>query len=154
MALVVPKNVRNKIYRIIIVPVVLYGCETWSLTLRGNRRMRMFENMVLRRIFGPRRDEETGEWRKLLNAKINDLYCLPNMFRVIKSRRMRWAPHVARMEKRRGLYSVLVGKLEGRRPLGRLRRGWEDIRMDFPEGGCGAWTGSMWFRIGRGVGHL
>jgi len=86
-----------KIYRTIILPVVLYGCETWSLTLREERRMRMFENWVLRRLFGSKRDEVTGEWRKLHNEELNDLYCLSNTVRVIKSRRMRWAGHVARM---------------------------------------------------------
>ena len=90
-------NVKIKIYRTIILPVVLYGCETWSLTLREERRLRMFENMVLRRIFGPRRDEVTGEWRRLHNEELNDLYSSSNIVRVIKSRRMRWAGHVARM---------------------------------------------------------
>ena len=86
-----------KIYRTIILPVVLYGCETWSLTLREERKLTVFENMVLRRIFGPRRDEVTGEWRRLHNEELDDLYCSPNIVRVIKSRRMRWAGHVARM---------------------------------------------------------
>ena len=101
------------------MPVVLYGCETWSLTLREERRLTVFENRMLRRIFGPRRDEVKGEWRKLHNEELNDLYSSPNIFRVIKSRRMRWAGHVARMGERRGAYSVLVGKPEGKRPLGR-----------------------------------
>ena len=100
----------------------MYGCETWSLTLRGERKLRVFENMVLRRIFGPRRDEVTGEWRRLYNEDLNDLYCSPNIVRVIKSRRMRWAWHVARMGEERGVYRVLLGKPEGRRPLGRPRR--------------------------------
>ena len=77
------------------MPVVLYGCETWSLTLREESRLRSFENMVLRRIFGPRKDEVTGEWRKLHNGELNDLYSSPNIVRVIKSRRMGWAEHVA-----------------------------------------------------------
>jgi len=77
-----------KIYRNIILPVVLYGCETWSLTLREKRKLRVFENMVLRRIFVPRRDEITGEWRRLHNEELNDLYCSPNIVRVIKSRTM------------------------------------------------------------------
>ena len=117
-----PKNLKIKIYRTIIFPVVLYGCEAWSLTLREERKLRVFENMVLRRIFGPRRDEVTGEWRRLHKKELNDLYSSPNIVRVIKSRRMRWAGHVARLGEERGLYRVLVRKPEGKRPLGRPRR--------------------------------
>ena len=132
------KNLKIKIYRTIILPVVLCGCVTWSLTLREERKLRVFENMVLRRIFGPRRDEVTGEWRRLHNEELNVLFSSPNIVRVIKSRRMRWAGHVARMGEERGAYRVLVGKPEGRRPLGRPRRGWVDnIRMDLQEVGCG-----------------
>jgi len=104
----------------------------------------MFENMVLRRTFGPRRDEITGEWRRLHNKELNDLYCSPNIVRVIKSRRMRWAGHVACMGEERGVYRVLVGKPEGRRPLGRPRCRWVDsIMMDLQEVGCGymGWIG-------------
>jgi len=90
--------------------------------LREERKLRVFENMVLRRIFGPRRDEVTGEWRILHNEELNDVYGSPNIVRVIKSRRMRWAEHVARIGEERGVYRVLVGKLEGKRPLGRPRR--------------------------------
>ena len=98
----------------------------------------MFENVVLRRIFGPRRDEVTGEWRRLHNEELNDLYCSLNTVRVIKSRRMRWAGHVARMGEERGAYRVLVGKTEEKRLLGRPRRRWVDnIRMDLQEVGCG-----------------
>ena len=97
------KNLKIKIYRTIISPVVLYGCETWSLTLREERKLRVFENTVLRRIFGPRRDEVTGEWRRLYNEELNNLYSSPNIVRVIKSRRMRWAVHVARMGEERGV---------------------------------------------------
>jgi len=96
------KNLKIKIYRTIILPVVLYGCETWSLTLREERRLRVFENRVLRRIFGPKRDDVIGEWRKLHNDELNVLYSSPNIVRVIKSRRMRWAGHVAPMGERRG----------------------------------------------------
>ena len=97
----------------------------------------VFENMVLR-IFGPRRDVVMGEWRRLHNEELNDLYCSPNIVGVIKSRRMRWAGHVARMGEERGVYRVLVGKPEGKRPLGRPRRRWVDnIRMDLQEVGCG-----------------
>ena len=91
------KNLKFKIYSTIILPVVLYGCETWSLTLWEERKLKVFENMALRRIFGPRRDEVKGEWRRLHNEELNDLYSSPNIVRVIKSRRMRWAEHVARI---------------------------------------------------------
>jgi len=133
------KNLNIKIHRTIILPVVLCGCETWSLTLREERRLRVFENRVLRRIFGPKRDEVTGERRKLHNEELNDLYTSPNIVQVIKSRRMRWAGHVARMGERRDVYRVLVGKSEGKRTLGRPRRRWEDnIKMDLQEVGCGS----------------
>jgi hypothetical protein len=96
----------------------------------------VFENRVPRRIFGPKRDEITGEWRKLHNEELNGLYSLPNIARVIKSRRLRWAGHVARMGEGRVVYRVLVGKREGKRPLGRPRRRWEDdVRMDLQEVG-------------------
>jgi len=116
----------------------LYGCETWSLTLREERKLTVFENMVLRRIFGPRRDEVTGEWRRLHNEELNDLYSSPSIVRVIKSRRMRWPGHVAHMGEERGAYMVLVRKSEGKRPLGRPRGRWVDnIRTDIQEVGCG-----------------
>jgi len=102
----------------------------------------VFENRVLRRVFGPKRDKVTGEWRKLHNKELSNLYCLPNTVRVVKSRRMRWARHVTRMGEGRRVHRVLVGKPEGKRPLGRPRRRWEDnIKMDFQEvgGGCGDW---------------
>jgi hypothetical protein len=89
--------VKIKIHKTIILPVVLYGCETWSLTLREEHRLRVFENSVLRRIFGPKRDEVTGGWRKLHNEDLHGLYSSPSIVRVIKTRRMRWAGHVARM---------------------------------------------------------
>ena len=91
--------------------IFLSWCETWSLTLREERKLRVFEKMVLRGIFGPRRDEVTGDWRRLHNEELNDLYCSPNIVRVIKSRRMRWAGHVARMGEEIVAHRVLVGKL-------------------------------------------
>jgi len=135
------KNLKIKIYRTIILPVVLYGCETWSLTLREERRLRMFENRVLRRVFGSKRDEVKGEWKKLHNEELRDLYSLPNIVRVVKSRRMRWAGHVARIGEGRGVHRVIVRKPEGKRSLGRPRRRWEDnIKMDLREvGGVGDW---------------
>jgi hypothetical protein len=134
------KNLKIKIYRTIILPVVLYGCETWSLALGEERRLRVFENKVLRRIFEPRRDEVTGGWRRLHNEELNDLYSShlyssPDNVRVIKSRRIRWAGHVVRMGEERG---GLGGETGGKRPLGRPRRRWVDnIRMDLQEVGCG-----------------
>jgi hypothetical protein len=113
------KNIYIKIYRTIILPVVLDGCETWSLTLREEHRLRVFENRVLRRIFGPKRDGVTGEWRRLHNEELNDLYSSPNIIWMIKSRRMRWAGHVACMGEGRGAYRIFVWKCEGKRPLGR-----------------------------------
>jgi hypothetical protein len=110
---------------------------------------------VLRRIFGPKRDAVTGEWRRLHNEELNDLYSSPNIIRVIKSRRMRWAGHAARMDEGRGAHRILVGRPEGRRPLGRPRRRWEDnIKMDLQDVGWGTWTGLIWLRIGTGGGLL
>ena len=112
------------------------------MTLREEHRLRVFENKVLRRIFGPKRDGVTGEWRKLHNEELNDLYCSPNIMRVIKSRRMRWAVHVARMGGGKCVHKVLVGKPEGKRPLGRPRRRLEDnIKVYLQEvgRGCGDW---------------
>jgi hypothetical protein len=118
------------------LPVVLYGCGTWSLILREKRRLRVFENRVLRRIFGPRWDEVTGELRKLYNEERSDLYSSPNTVRVIKSIRIRWAEHIARMGERRGVHRVLVGTPEGKRPLRRPRRRWHDnIKMGIQEVG-------------------
>ena len=149
------KNLKIKIYRTIILPVVLYGCETWSLTLREEHRLRVFENRVLRGIFGAKRDEVTGEWRKLHNEELNDLYSSPNIVRVIKSRRLRWAGHVARMEEGRGVLKVLVGKPVRKSPLGRPRRRWEDnIKMDLEEVEGVVGTGWSWLRIGTGGGRL
>ena len=114
------------------------GVKTWSLTLREERRLRVFENRVLRRVFGPKRDEVIGEWRKLHNEELRELYSLSNIVRVVKSRKMRWTGHVARIGEGRGVYRVLVGKPEGKMPLGRHRRRWEDnIKMDLQEVGGG-----------------
>ena len=134
------------------MPAVLYGCETWSLTSRKDRRLRVFDNRVLRRIFGPKMDEMTEEWRKIHNEELNGLYCSPNIVWVIKLGRMRWEGHVARMGERRSLYRVLVGKHEGKESVGRPRRRWEDnIKMDLQEVG---YEGMGWLRIGTDGGHL
>ena len=117
---------------------------TWSLTLGEEHRLRVFENRVLRRIFGHKRDGVTGKQRKLHSEELNSLYSSPNIVRVIKSRRLRWAGRVARMEEGWGVHKVLVGKHEGKKPLGRPRRRWEDnIKMDLEEvgRGCGDWMG-------------
>ena len=137
------------------MPVVLYGCETWSLTLREERKLRVFENMVLRRIFGPRRDEVTGEWRRLLNEELNDLCSSPNNVRVIKWRRMRWAGHVARMgEGRECIESWWGNRSEGDHwgdlgVDGWIILGWISRKWD-----VGLWTGLGWRRIGTGGGRL
>ena len=100
---------------------MLYGCETWSLTLREESRLRVFENRILRRIFGPKRDENV-EWRRLQNEELHSLYRSPYIVRVIKSRRLRWVKHVARMDESRSGFKILTGKPTGKRPLGRPRR--------------------------------
>jgi hypothetical protein len=112
------RTVKVKIYNTIILPVVLYGCETWPLTLREEHtsRLRVFKNRVLKKIFGPKRDEVTGEWRKLHGEELHNLYSFRDTVRQVKSRPVRWAGHVARMGEERKLYKVLVGKTEGRRP--------------------------------------
>jgi hypothetical protein len=134
------KSVNIEIYKKTITsPVVLYGCETWSLKFREECRLRVFENRVLRRIFGPKRGEVTGEWRRLHNKKFDALYWSLNIIRVIKSRTLRGAGPVARMGKSRDVYRVLVEKPEGKSPLERPRSRWEDnIKMDFREVG---WRG-------------
>jgi hypothetical protein len=115
--------------------VVLY---VWSLKLREEHRLGVFENRVLRRIFSPKRDEVTKEWRKLHNEELHDLYSSPSIIRITMSRRMRWAGHVAPMAEKRNAYRLLVGKPEGRRPLGRPKRRWLDNnRIDLVEVGWG-----------------
>ena len=119
-----------KKYKTIILPVVLWGCEAWSLTLREERRLRGFVNRILGRISGLKRDEN-GEWRRLLSEELHSLYRSPNIFRVIKSRRLRWVGHVARMKEGKSASKILTGTIKGKMPLGRPRRRWVDnIRMD------------------------
>jgi hypothetical protein len=138
------KNVQIIIYKTIILPVVLYRYEIWYPILREHR-LRVFENRVLRRIFGPKRDEVIGGWRKLHNEELHNLYSSPNIIRMIKSRRMRWAGHVARTGRSGIAYRILVGKPEGKRPLGRPRRRWvDDIKMDLSELG---WNGMDWIDL-------
>jgi hypothetical protein len=147
-------KLKMKIYKTVILPVVLHGCETWSLTLRQEHRLRISENRVLRKIFGPKREED-GSWRKLHNDELHSLYSSHNIVRVIKSRRMRWAGHLARMGEGRGVYRVLVQKSEGKRPLGRPRRRWEDtIRWTLERPGSIGRTGFGWLRIGFSGGLL
>jgi hypothetical protein len=125
-------------YTHIILPVVLYECETWYLTLREEHRLRVFDNRETRNVCRRTRDEVTGEWRTLHNEEPNDLYSSPNITRVMKSRRMSWMGHIARMGERKWAYRILAGRPEGRRPLGKQRRRWEDnIKMDLQEVGCG-----------------
>jgi hypothetical protein len=136
-----------RIYKTIILPVVLYVCETWSLTLREEHILRVFENRVLRRVFGPKRDEVTGEWRKLHNEELHDLYSSPSIFRIIKSR-MRWTGNVARRREKRNAYRLLMGKPKGKRPLGKPRREWVDnIRMDL---GVMGWVDVDWIGLAQG----
>jgi hypothetical protein len=117
--------------------VEFYLCNSF-ITLREEQRLSVFENRVLRRILGPKRDEATGDWRRLHNEELNDLYSSPNIIRVIKPRRLRWAGHAARMGEGRGAYQILVGRPEGRRQFGRPRRRWEDnIKTDLREVGWG-----------------
>jgi hypothetical protein len=147
--------VKVKIYKPIILPGVLFGCETLSVILREEHRLRVFESRVLRRISGPKRDEVTGEWRRLHNGELHNLYSSPDIIRQIKSRRMRWVGYVARMGEGRNVYRILVGKPEGKKPLVSPRRRWEDgIRMELRERGWGMWSGFTLFRIGIGGGLL
>jgi hypothetical protein len=141
------RNINVKIYKTIIPPLVFYGCETCSVTLREEHRLRVSENRVLRGIFGPKREEVTGEWRTLHSGELHNLYSSPDIIRQVKFRRMRWAVHVARIGEGRNMYRVLVGKPEGESLLGRPRRRWEDgIKMDFREIG---WGGVEWIRLAQ-----
>jgi hypothetical protein len=115
------RNIKVKIHKTLILPLVLYGCETWSLTLREGNRLRVLEIGILRRIFGLKRDEVTGEWR---HSEELHVYSFPNI-REIKSRKMRWAGHVACMREGEKVYKILVGKPEGKRPFGSPRRRWD-----------------------------
>jgi hypothetical protein len=116
------KNIKIRIYKTIILHVVLYVCETWSLILRKEHRILVFENRVLRRIFEPKRDEVTGYWRNLHNEELHNLYSSPSIIRVIKRKRMKLVGHVARMGEKRNAYNILAAKPDGKRPLGRARR--------------------------------
>ena len=115
-------KLKVKTYKTIILPAKLYGCETWSLTLGEGHRLRVFENKTLRKIFGAKKDKITGELRKLHNFELRVLYSSPYIIRNIKSRRLRWAGHIARVEQFRNAYRALVGKPKGKTPLGRPRR--------------------------------
>jgi hypothetical protein len=115
---IISKNIEIKIYKAVILPVVLDGCETLSLTLREEHRLSVFENRVLRKIFGPKREED-GSWRKLHNDELHSLYSSPNIVKMIKSRRMRWAGHVACIGEGRGVYRVLVGRPKGKETSGK-----------------------------------
>jgi hypothetical protein len=124
--------------------VVLYGCETWSLTVREEHKLRVFENRVLRRIFGPNRDGVTEVRRKLHNEELHNVYSSPSIIRIIKSRGKRWAGHVAQMGEKRNVHRLLVGKPERKRPLGRPRRRWMyNIKMNLSEIGLNVvdWIG-------------
>jgi hypothetical protein len=127
-----------KIYKTIILPVVLYGCETWSLTLREEHRLRVLRRGCLGEYLDLKRDEMIGGWRKLHNEEMHGLYSSPSIIRVIKARMMRWVGHVVLMGEVRGAHNILVGRPEGRRPLGRPRHRWENnIKMDLREIGFG-----------------
>jgi hypothetical protein len=144
----ISKNLKIKIYKTLILPVVLYGCKTWSLTLGKEHRLRVFKNRVLRKISGPKREED-GSWRKMHNDELHNLYSLLNIVRVIKSRRMRWAGHVAHMGEGRGVYRALGGRPKGKRPLGRPRHRWEDnIKMDLRETGI---DGANWIWMAQDI---
>jgi hypothetical protein len=142
----ISKNLKIKIYKTVILLVVLYGCETWSLTLRDEHRLSVFESRVLRRIFGPKREEDES-WRKLHNDELHSLYSSRNIIRVITPSRLRWVGHVVRMGEGKGVYRVVVGRPKCKRPLGRPRRRWEDnIKLDLREIGI---DGSNWIWLAQ-----
>ena len=135
-------------YRTIILPVVLYGCQAWSLILRKKHRLRLFENRVLRKIFDPKRDEVIGEWRRLHNKGLYDLYTSPKIIPVIKSQRIRWARHVACMGARRSAYRVLVVRPDGKHPLRRhKRRGRIILKWVFKKWGGEISIGLIWLNM-------
>jgi hypothetical protein len=127
-------------------------CQEDTTLQHSHNLFNIYQNRVLRRILGPKRNEVTGEWRKLHNKELHDLYSSPSIIRIVKSRRMRWAGHVARMGEKRNSYRLLVGKPEGKRPLGRPRCRWVDnIRMEILERWDGVmWTGLVWLSLGTG----
>jgi hypothetical protein len=145
------RNVKVKIIKTTIQPFVLYGRETWSVTLSEEHRLRVFEDRVLRRIFGPKRDEVTGEWRKLHKGELHNLYTIPDIIRQFKSRIMRWARHVTRMGEGRKLHRVLVAKPEGKNFLGRPRHhGRLGLEWTLGTLSGGTWSGFTLLRIGAG----
>jgi hypothetical protein len=135
------RNVKVKVYKTIILPLVLYGYEARSLTLMEENRLRVFEDRVLRRIFGPKRDEVTGEWRKLHSKEFHNLYSSPDIIRQVKSSQMRWTGHVACMGEERKVFKVLVGKPKGDRPLGRPRHRWTGTEWILGRLVWGVWIG-------------
>jgi hypothetical protein len=149
------KNIKIIIYKTTILPVVLHRCETWSLTLREEHKLRVCEKRVLRRISGSKRDEVMGNWRKLHNEELHNLYSSPGIIRMTKSRRIRWAGIVARMGDKRNAYRILVRKPKGKSSLVRPRLRWvNNFKMD-PRGiGWDGMDGSIWLRIKTSGGLL
>jgi hypothetical protein len=141
------KHIRTHIYRTEVLPRVLYGREVWSLTLRKKHKLKVFENRMLRNIFGPYRDEVRREWRRVHNEEFYALYASPNIIGVIKSRKKTWAGHVARLWYKRGSYRVLVGRPDSKRPLGKRKRRWDDIiKLDLQDVG---WGGMDWIAVAQ-----